>query len=92
MILVPLLISWIGLEQRRAFATSVAIILPLCVISAGIYLIRTPFSILEAIPYLCGGLIGGFIGGKIFRKVPADWLRWLFGLLLLYAGIKSLLQ
>ena len=30
MVLVPLLTRLCGLEQRRAFATSVAIILPLC--------------------------------------------------------------
>ena len=28
--LVPLLISWCGMEQKRAFATSVAVIFPLC--------------------------------------------------------------
>ena len=30
MLLVPLLGRWCGLEQRKAFATSVAVILPLC--------------------------------------------------------------
>lgn len=90
MILVPLLTRWAGLKQRQAFATSVAIILPLCVVSAIIYLLRTPFSIWDAIPYLCGGFIGGFFGGKWFHKIPTQWLRWIFGLLLLYGGIKSL--
>ena len=32
--LVPLLISWCGMEQKRAFATSVAVIFPLCAVSA----------------------------------------------------------
>ncbi len=90
MILVPLLISWIGLKQRQAFATSVAIILPLCITSSIIYLIRTPFSVWDAIPYLLGGLVGGFLGGRWFHKVPTQWLRWIFGLLLLYGGIKSI--
>ena len=30
MVLLPLLTRWCGLDQRRAFATSIAIILPLC--------------------------------------------------------------
>ena len=34
-VLVPLLTRYCGLEQRRAFATSVAVILPLCVLSPG---------------------------------------------------------
>jgi len=90
MILVPLLTRCAGLKQRQAFATSVAIILPLCGVSAISYLLRTPFSIWDAIPYLCGGFIGGFFGGKWFHKIPTQWLRWIFGLLLLYGGIKSL--
>ena len=32
--LVPLLTQWAGLEQRKAFATSVAVILPLSLVSA----------------------------------------------------------
>ena len=35
MILVPLLTGKCGLDQRRAFATSVAVIAPLCALSAG---------------------------------------------------------
>lgn len=37
MVLVPLLLSRCKLDRRRAFANSVAIILPLCALSAGIY-------------------------------------------------------
>ena len=35
MVLVPLLMSQCGLDRRRAFASSVAIILPLCAIVSG---------------------------------------------------------
>ena len=38
--LVPLLISWCGMEQKRAFATSVAVIFPLCAVSAVIYWLK----------------------------------------------------
>jgi len=44
MILVPLLAGKCGLDQRRAFATSVAVIAPLCALSAGIYLFRGIWS------------------------------------------------
>ena len=40
MVLVPLLTGVCGLPQRRAFATSVAVILPLCALSVVIYLLR----------------------------------------------------
>ena len=37
MVLVPLLVSKCGLSRLKAFAFSVAIIFPLCALSAGIY-------------------------------------------------------
>jgi hypothetical protein len=79
------------LEQRRAFATSVAVILPLCALSAGIYLLRGGLDLAAALPYLLGGAIGGWLGGRLFRGVRLSWLRRGFGLLLIYGGLRSLL-
>ena len=90
MLLVPLLVGKCGLDQRRAFATSVAIILPLCVLSSVIYLFRGNLELYAALPYLAGGLVGGFIGGKVFKNLNMNWLRRAFALLILYGGIKSL--
>jgi uncharacterized membrane protein YfcA len=90
MVLVPLLTARCGLDQRRAFATSVAIILPLCVLSSVIYLFRGGLDLAVALPYLAGGLAGGFLGGRLFQKLNMDWLRRAFALLILYGGFKSL--
>ena len=89
--LVPLLTRWCGLEQRKAFATSVAVILPLCVLSAAIYLFRGGVDFTAALPYLAGGLLGGLLGGKLFKRLNMVWLRRLFALLLLYGGVRALL-
>lgn len=91
MLLVPLLAGWCGLGQRKAFATSVAVILPLCVLSAAIYLFRGGVVLLPALPYLLGGLAGGLLGGKLFKGVSMTWLRRGFALLILYGGVKALL-
>ncbi|HHT16657.1 MAG TPA: sulfite exporter TauE/SafE family protein [Papillibacter sp.] len=91
MVLVPLLIGWIKMDQRKAFASSVFIILPLCAVSAVVYLLRTEFDFLRALPYLMGGLVGGFIGGKIFGKIPTALLHRLFGILLIIGGVRSIL-
>ena len=91
MVLVPLLRRWCGLEERRAFATCVAVILPFCVVSAAVYLLRTPFNLTQALPYLLGGLAGGFVGGRLFPRVPAPWLRYLFAAFLVYGGVRYLL-
>ena len=90
MVLVPLLVSRCGLERRKAFASSVAVILPLCVLSSVIYFCRGNLDVLRALPYLAGGLAGGLIGGRVFRKVPVKWLRRLFALFILYGAWKAL--
>lgn len=89
-VLVPLLTSRCELGQRKAFATSVAIILPLCALSSIIYFFRGRLDLMAALPYLIGGLIGGFVGGKLFKGLNMDWLRRAFALFVLYGGVKSL--
>ena len=90
-VLVPLLTGWCKLEQKRALASCVAVIFPLCALSAVIYLLRTGLQVLAALPYLLGGLAGGFVGGRLFPRVPAPWLRYLFAAFLVYGGVRYLL-
>lgn len=90
-VLVPLLTGYCRLDQRKAFATSVAVILPLCALSVVIYLFRGGLDLVTALPYLVGGAAGGWAGGKWFKGVKMPWLRRAFGLLLIYGGVRSFL-
>lgn len=90
-VLVPLLTRVCRLEQRRAFATSVAVILPLCALSVVIYLLRGGLDFGVAWPYVVGGTVGGWLGGRLFRGVRVEWLRRGFGLLLIFGGVRCLL-
>lgn len=89
MVLVPLLREKCNLGARQAFASSVAIILPLCALSSVIYLFRGNLALSTALPYLLGGTIGGLVGGRLFKQINMVWLRRGFGLLLLYSGVKA---
>lgn len=89
MLLVPLFSRWRGLGDRKAFATSVAVILPLCALSALIYFLRGGLELSAALPYLLGGLAGGALGGLLFKKLNIIWLRRVFALLILYAGVRA---
>ena len=89
--LVPLLIRWIGLEEKRAFATSVAIMLPLSVASYVIFCIKGGNVWNDALPYLLGGVLGGLLSAKFFSRISTVWLHRLFGLLILYGGVKAVL-
>lgn len=89
--LVPMFTKWLGMEQRKAFATSVAVIFPLSIVSIVVYFFKGSVDFLFALPYLLGGLAGGFISGKVFGKVSVTLLRRIFGLLILYGGIRAVL-
>ena len=91
MVLVPLLNGWCGLAGKQAFATCVAAILPLSAVSAAVYLLRQAFDWAAALPYLIGGLAGGLVGGRLFRRVSVTWLRGLFAAFLLYGGVRYIL-
>ena len=79
------------MPARSAFATSVAVILPLSLVSAGVYWFRGGLELADAWPYLLGGAAGGLLSGRIFQKVPLVWLRRAFGALILYGGIRAVL-
>lgn len=91
MVLLPLLTRWCRVEEKTAFATCVAVILPLSAVSAAVYLLRQGFELAAALPYLLGGLAGGLVGGRLFRCVSVEWLRGLFAAFLVYGGVRYLL-
>lgn len=90
--LLVLLRQWTGMEEKTAFATCVAVIAPVCAVSAAVYLLRAPFPVSHALPYLLGGALGGVIGGRLFRSVPNVWLRRAFALFLLYGAYRYLFE
>ena len=88
--LVPLLIGWIGLEEKKAFATSIAIILPLSIVSYVLFCLNGGNVWADALPYLAGSAIGGFLAGKFGTRIPSLWLHKGLGLLILWGGVRYL--
>ncbi len=91
MVFLPLMSREKNLDKRQLFATCVGVIFPVCAVSAGVYFLREGLSLLEALPYLLGGLAGGFLGGRLYGKVSTKLLKWVFAAFLFYAGVKYLL-
>ncbi len=91
MVLVPLLVRWCALEDKRAFATAISIILPLCLVSTFVYARKAPLPLADAWPYLLGGAAGGVFGGLLFKRVSANLLHKLLGAVILWGGVQLLL-
>ncbi|MCI8844011.1 MAG: sulfite exporter TauE/SafE family protein [Oscillospiraceae bacterium] len=92
MVLVPLLVGWCGLEDKKAFATAISIILPLSLTSIAVFAMREPLPFGEAWPYLLGGVIGGGLGGLLFKKMTANVLHKLLGAVILWGGVQLLMR
>ena len=90
MVLVPMLIKFCKLEDKKAFSSAISIILPLSLVSLFVYGKNRIFPIYEALPYLLGGLGGGLLGGILFKKTSVKFLHKFFGLIILWGGIRLL--
>jgi uncharacterized protein len=85
-IMVPLLIWWAGMDQRRASATSLVAIVPSAVSGALQYLVQGQVDVIAGLIIAIGGVAGSLVGTKLLRTLSLGWLRWLFiGLLVLVA-------
>ncbi len=91
MIAVPLLKS-LGLEQKEAHANAIAVILPISLLSAGLYLWKDYVSIGDALVYIPTGIIGAIIGTYLLRKISPIWLKRIFAAFMIYAGIRLLVK
>lgn len=91
MVIVPML-EKSGLKPAESHATSIAIIVPLCILSAAIYLQGKSISFTDALPYIPAGLIGAFAGAKTLPHIPGRLLRRIFGAFMLYAAYKLLFR
>lgn len=90
MVLVPLLIGFGGLPDKDAFSSAISIILPMCLVTLAVYGSQGDLSFSVALPYLAGGLLGGCLGGLLFRQVTPRLLHRVFGLVILWGGIRLL--
>ena len=91
MIAVPMLRKS-GMEQNRAQANAVALIMLLTAASAGIYIYTGKVTFSDALPYLPAGLIGSVLGSFILPKIPTKMLGKIFALFMLWAGVRMLMR
>ena len=88
MILVPALTLLTDLHEDEIFPASVAIILPICIISILMLGYLPPWN--DALPYLVGSVFGGIFAGIFAGKIPVVWLHRSLGALILWGGIRYL--
>ena len=91
MLAVPLLKRF-GLDQKSAHANAVAVILPITVLSAVLYIAKDYVNLKQSLVFIPAGIIGSVLGTFIIKKISPRWLRKIFGGFMIYAGIRLLLK
>lgn len=87
---VPLMTGLTGLEDKKAHATAISIILFLTGASLFVYYKNDFIDFSSAWKVIPGGIIGGLTGAFLLKKCPVKLLRKVFGTLLLYAGYRMI--
>lgn len=91
MIGVPIIRRFVP-EQNRAQATCIAVIFPLSLISAGMYLYNGYMTMQDSLIYLLPGAVGALAGAFLLSKIPDKIMRRIFGVFMLWAGVRMMLR
>ena len=91
MIVVPAFVHIFKLDEAEARATSVFSILPMVITSGLFYYNNNYINWNIGIKCAIGGIIGGFIGSKLLKKLPDKVLKIIFIVFLIYVSIKMII-
>ncbi|MBQ0084221.1 MAG: sulfite exporter TauE/SafE family protein [Clostridiales bacterium] len=91
MVAVPVL-KKLGFEQKDAQANAIAVIWPISLVSTVLYIVGGKVSIGDALIFLPGGVAGALAGTFLLSKIPAKWLKRIFGGFMIWAGVRLLMR
>jgi uncharacterized membrane protein YfcA len=88
---VPLIEKLLKAEPKKAHASSVAIIMPLSVISAFLYYKGEYLDFSYALKFVPLGILGAVVGGILLKKISNLWLRRIFGAVMIFSAIRMVI-
>lgn len=91
-IIVPFMVFFLGIEDHKAHATAISVILPLSLLSSFVYIKNNIVNIPLTVNITVGSIVGGYLGAKLLNKVPINILRKIFGIIMLLASIRMWLS
>ena len=91
LICIPFLMK-LNFKRKPAHANAVAIILPIALASATLYLLRGRVNLMDTLIYLPGGVIGAIVGTYIMKKISPKLIKKLFSLFMIWAGWRLIFK
>ncbi len=82
----------LNLDEKKAHATAIAIILPLTISSLLVYH-KFGFTSLK-LTFLTsiGGIVGALIGAKLLSKLSKEYIRGGFGIVMIIAALRMIFK
>lgn len=91
LILVPIFVHLLKLDEREARATTIFCILPMVITSGLIYSSNDLIDWNLAIKCAIGGVIGSVIGTRLLRNLSNKVLKSIFIIFLIYVSVRYLI-
>lgn len=88
MLCVPLIEKGLKVENKKAHATTIAVILPLSIISSVVYILNNKMDFFNLSMVTIGVVLGGVVGAFLLKKLNNKVIRIIFALAMLIAGFK----
>lgn len=89
-VIVPALVAWTFLDQRRAHGTSLASVLPIAAAGSIGYFGGGAVDVLAVVPLVAGSTVGALLGARLLTRVPERGLRLAFAVFLLVVAANLL--
>ena len=90
-IIIPSLVLVFGLSQHMAQGTTLALMVPPIGLLAALTYYKAGFVDLKIAGLIClGFFVGGLVGAKFATEIPEQFLRKIFGVVLLLASLKMI--
>lgn len=86
-LLVPMLTMVLKEPTKVAHATAVVIILPLCVASGIVYILKGFYHFNIGWKILIGTIVGGVLGTFLLKKLANNWISLIFAVVMVVAGV-----
>lgn len=85
---VPCLERFASLEEKKAHATAILVILPLSLVSFLTYSSKVNVDFTSAAAVVSGGVVGSTLGAVFLKKFSGKLLRKIFGIFILAAAFR----
>lgn len=89
-VVVPAMELFLKMEEKKAHATAIAVILVMSAVSSFFYIRGGYFDFKLWLPVTIGGIFGGAAGAGVLSRISVRWLKIIFGAVIVVTAVKMI--